>query len=185
MAVTLNIRTKALVALTRVMMAGAFLFFLGAMAFVWGTAIAGDTAALFDLLDWPEAASEDLPLAWPKIAIGLGITMLLLGSTGVLFWSVHKFFRNVSYGNYFGIQTVKLIRRVSICFICFWLAFILLESVLPPILTLGFPPEHQASLEWVPFDLEVIFLITGVTFFTVSKILRGARELDEENKQIV
>ncbi|MGI9482588.1 MAG: DUF2975 domain-containing protein [Hyphomicrobiales bacterium] len=161
------------------------MFFTAALALSWGMAIAGDTEQIFDFFHCQEAGSPPMPLTGWQIATGIAFTGFMLASIGVFFWSVHRFFRHVSSGDYFGQKVTVLIRRVSICLICFWLSFMLIEGVLPYILTLGFPPEKRAVLEIAILDLEVMFLITGITFYVISKILGEAHELVEENRKFI
>ncbi len=175
-------RDRRIILAIRLLMAVSFTLFLIMIICMWIQAMFGDTGDVFDLADIPKLAG---PLNWKKIAAGMALCTAPLISIGYLFCTVHRFLGRFLAERFFDLEMVRTIRGIAIGLIGTWAGISLLNTLLGPVLTFGYPPARQADFDFDILGIETIFLIIGVTLYNLAKLLDRAREINDEMKEIV
>ncbi len=178
----INFTDKAVVTLIRALMFFALLLYVSMFSFAWIMAIFGDTSLIFDLADIEKFQG---PLTLWKFVIGIIVSTFTLGSVTLTFWAVHTFFAQFLEHQVFSTSIASAIRKIAIGLIGFWFGTLLLDGLMPFVLTYGYETAKTSHIELSPFDSEFIFAVIGVTLLAVAVLLKRAQALQEENQQII
>lgn len=165
----------------RLMMVGLYCAYLTVIALSWGFALRGD---LEMLVDWIEYDVNERPETWRLVA-GFMVDLLPLASLAGVFWSVHRFFLLFNRDQYFDFATIRTIYRLGVWLILTWLSIFFSELLHLLLIEPADPDERVSAIDFLPIDFETIFLFLGLVFVAMAGILDEARQVDEENKEIV
>ena len=177
----LMISTHWIVATIRLMMVGLLCTYLTVIALSWGFALRGDLELL---ADWIEYDFNEQPETW-KLVAGFMLDLLPAASVAGVFWSVHRFFMLFNRDQYFDFITIRTIYRLGLWLILVWLSIFFSELLHLFLIEPADPDERASAIDFLPIDTEAIFLFLGLVFVAMAGILDEARQVDEENKEIV
>lgn len=173
---------RAVVNVIRTLMFLAFAFNFIDVLDAWLNAFWGDTSKVFELEDIKSAQG---PLVMWKLFVGVSLYSVLFVSIGWAFWSVHKFFKQFLKRQAFDVDIAISIRNIAIGLIGFWVFIVLIDGLMPFVLTYGYQETKMSLFNLIPLDIELVFGVIGVTLLAVAVLLKRGLELQEESQQII
>ncbi len=175
------VNARWIVTTIRVMMLVLFCIYSADIISGWVFAVLQDRGLLADQLDFD---FDQQPETW-QLVVGFALDLLHLASMAAVFWSVHCFFIHFSRDQFFDQVTTTTIYRLGWSLFFVW--FSIFFSDLMHLILID-PPEtgeRVSAIDFLPIDTEAIFLFLGLVFVAMAIILDEARQVDEENKEIV
>jgi hypothetical protein len=165
----------------RLLMATAFVYYVGYLSQIWASALQGDPAGLFDLAG---TAPFAVALAGWQVASGIALSFLPLVPLAIAFVAVHHFFRALNAERHYLYIAAETIRCIGIGITAFWATYILLLAALPQLLASASADASQIDIDWwLLVDPEVVFAVLGLTLLSISPVLEEASRIEAENRQ--
>ncbi len=165
----------------RILLGLCALLYSGFFLVAWAMALMGDTSLVFDIVDIYEAH----PLTPLQIVLGMICFAVVVVSVIMIFLAANDLLVRMRRDGFFAKGIARGVKRLGYGVILFWVGMILVEEFYGWILTWNLPEDDRIPFEWIPFDMTIIFLLIGVVLLLMSQALREAREIDQENKQII
>ncbi len=155
--------------------------FVVAIAMVWANLyIVGDTELIWDFMDQPVDLPK--PPLWASL-VALSVSIVTMAALGSAFWSIHRILQNEKSPSFKGMAFH--LRRCAQGLLGFWLGLFLLTSTVPAMMLTETPRSLWPELEFVPIDIEIVFLVLSVALLAVSRELDRAHDIEDENKQFL
>jgi len=149
--------------------------------YIWTLAWLGDTEEVFDFVDIISTA----PLKPMQIVGSMTLSGVFIGSVLMIALTTNSFLKGASRNGFFDARVAKTLKHLGYGLLLFWLGLSISDSLMPWLMTLNFDPELRESIEWFPLDSDIIALIVGFVLILLSGAMDEAREIDDENKQII
>jgi len=178
----LAVNSRWIVTAIRMMMVGMLGAYLMIITLSWSFALFWRDTEL--LVDWIDYDFSGQPETW-RLVVGFLVDLLPVVSVASVFWSVHQFFVLFDRNQYFDFTTIRTIYRLGLWLILVWFSIFSSELVHLFVIEPIDPDERISAVDFVPIETEAIFLFLGLVFVAMAGILDEARQVDEENKEIV
>jgi len=140
----------------------------------------GNLAPVYLMVDLP----ADLPVAqhWAIGVTGMFFTFGL-AALGLIFWTAHRMMAQAARANFLYLATH--LKWCAWALICFWVSYALVMGALPRVLLASLPLKVWPPLDWFPIDPEITFLIIAFPLLAISRALKRAAVIEEENSQFL
>jgi len=100
-------------------------------------------------------------------------------------FSSSKFLKTAYRNGFFESGVSQILRRLGYGMVIFYCSILMIDYVLPWIITKNLAPELQVELEWFPLDATIVALLVGFILLILSGAMEEAREIDTDNKQFI
>ncbi|MDA5558421.1 hypothetical protein [Shimia sp. MMG029] len=155
-------------------------YFTFGWSVLWVSAFQGQGEMLADAFDLP----LDMPVPG-ALALVVGMIMMwpALISLALGFWALDRILllRDPQDFSRMGDH----LRRCAWAFLGFWLLNALNVAMQPIVLTAHLAPEMRPEFELIDIDVDVVFLVLAAVFLAISRSLKQAQEIADENSQFL
>ena len=142
---------------------------------IWLGQMMGWHNDVWELYDFP--VQDSSPPMW-TLLIGLLVTAGALASLAIAYVAV---WRILSGGR--GQDFRKLatnLKRLGLGLLGFWLGYNLLAGAVQHLIVIGLDSTEGFDFSWDPFDLDIVFFITGTAILAIARTMGRAWEAEDE-----
>ncbi|MBO9478300.1 hypothetical protein J7382_12210 [Shimia sp. R11_0] len=155
-------------------------YFTFGWALLWIFAFLGEAEMLADTFDLP----LDMAVP-PAMAICFGMAMMwpALISLGLGFWELDRILMLRDPQDF--ARMGAHLRRCAYAFFGFWVLNAMNVALQPVVLSAHLPPELRPEVTYIDIDIDVVFLALAAVFMAISRSLKQAQDIADENSQFL
>ncbi len=120
-----------------------------------------------------------------SILVGAFCLNMIPGAIAIYgFWRLRRLFGLFAVGRYFDVEVIRCVRNFASAALAYGLAAPLTRLLIGLLVSLSNPPGERVLLVRISSDDLVIVFLGGV-FFLIARVWSKAKEISDENDQIV
>lgn len=148
--------------------------------YVWLGQLLSFHNEIWEVFDFPEQAES--PPVWALI-VGLVMSLCAISSLAISYRGAWSILNGGSSQDFRVLQ--GNMRHMAWGLIGFWIGWNLITGVMQHLIVINLKSTDGFDFGWDPFDLDIVFAITGIVLLAISTTLKRAWLAEDENKHFL